>query len=453
MLERRFHGLVAKIHGGECVLVLGPRVPIACPHGGSTLALDDYLSSRLLEDLGVQGTCDRRTAVARYERERNASACRSFVEQIVSELDDCVTTLHRNLASLPFRLVLSATPDRIMGNAFRAAGKHDVQEACYDYCRSLAAESMLSAPTSARPIVYSLFGRHDLPESMVLNDKNLLDYLVRIIRESPPLPDAVRATLRAPSTVFLFVGFGFTNWWLRLLLKVLEVIGVENRALSLALEDASSLDSPLSAESRAFFESAGIFIQTRDDWSSLAAQLADDFRTSMPPKAAATPPGSAWRSTTGPRVFLSYASDDAATAQVVRERLEQRGIAVWLDKQQLRGGQNWRYQIERVVSSVDYFVFLQSETMDARDALRQDGVYNWELKEALARQSTRPYGSTFVVHVTHGRCRERPEPELRALHRLPCDSDDQLENLARALLANHRSLRDTSEAWPAVEAR
>ena len=98
----------------------------------------------------------------------------------------------------------------------------------------------MSLPSTDQPIVYSLFGRHDRPESMVLTDKNLLEYLVRLTKASPPLPDPVRATLRASSTLFLFVGFGFTNWWLRLLLKVLDVTGVENRSLSLALEDSSS---------------------------------------------------------------------------------------------------------------------------------------------------------------------------------------------------------------------
>src|SRR6185369_5496158 len=161
----------------------------------------------------------------------------------------------------PFRLVLMATADRMMVNALNGAGK-SAQEACYNYCHGVAAESPLTLPTSDKPIVYSLFGRHDYAESMVLNDKNLLDYLVRVIKESPPLPDAVRATVRAPSTVFLFVGFGFHNWWLRLLLKVLEMTGVENRAISLALEDAS-FDAAVAEEHKAFFESVGIYIQAR----------------------------------------------------------------------------------------------------------------------------------------------------------------------------------------------
>src|SRR6266478_3867851 len=138
ILERKFSGLVAKINSGECVLVLGPR--IAAPAevtGVEGLPIDDYLSSKLLEDLGgdTHDPSGLRGAIARYEKEKSASACRSLIQELVSELDQHTTDLLRDLASLPFRLVLSTTPDRMMFNAFLSQKKPGVREACYDYCR------------------------------------------------------------------------------------------------------------------------------------------------------------------------------------------------------------------------------------------------------------------------------------------------------------------------------
>jgi hypothetical protein len=439
ILERRFNGLVTKIHSGECVLILGPRIAVpGGVSGGDGLPIDEYLSGRLLEDLGGdrQDPLGLRGAVARYEKEKGPSACRSLIQELVSEFDQQTTDLHKDLAALPFRLVLSATPDRMMLNAFRAQGRPNAQQACYNYCRGVSAEGALTMPSYEKPIVYSLFGRHDQPESMVLDDKNLLDYLVRIVKESPALPDAVRATLRTPSTVFLFVGFGFTNWWLRLLLKVLEVTGVENRGLSLALEDNSSFDAATSGESRGFFESLGIYIQTRDDWSSLAKHLAATFREQEAGKTTA----STSRVVVGERVqgrpfvFLSYASEDAVKVDSIRMGLESRGISVWMDKQNLRSGQNWTHQIDRVIGSVDYFIFVQSEAMDQRDQSGEDGVYNWELKEAIERQKKKPYGAVFVLHVAIGSCRDRPEPELAELQRTAIDTDLGVEKVAEDIL-------------------
>ena len=148
-----------------------------------------------------------------------------------------------------------------------------------------------------------------------------------------------------------------------------------------------------------------------------------------------------------PLVFLSYASEDTQAIDAIRMKLASRGISVWQDKQIFRVGQNWTHQIERIIGSIDYFIFVQSENMDRRDRSGDDGVYNWELKEALARQKKRPDGAAFVLHVTIGSCAERPEPELGELHRTPVESDAGVEQVAEDIL---RSYQEISSPSPAV---
>ena len=441
MLERRFSGLVSKIEEGECVLVLGPRLLMPAAVAGGDAPIDDYLAGKLCEDLDDHPTpMTLQRAIAHHEREKSPSACRSLIQELNCELDQHTTELHRNIAALPFKLIVSATHDRMMANALRSAGKKNVKESYYDYCRGVSTDCELSLPTVDAPIVYSLFGRHDHPESMVLDDKNLLDYLVKITRETPALPDVVRATLRAPSTVFLFVGFGFTNWWLRLLLKVLEVTGVENRGISLALEDTSTFAAVASAENKGFFESAGIYIQARD-WNVLARELAARIQPAATAQAAAAAAAEGGGDLGRPLVFLSYATEDADRVVSLRKELQNRNISVWLDRQNLRAGQNWEAQIARIIKSVDYFVFVQTEKMDERDQHRQVGVYNRELKMALERLKDLPYATEFLFHVTIGACRERPEPELSPLQRISIDVDDGASRLALAINKSYKEMR------------
>jgi len=438
MLERRFSGLVSKIEEGECVLVLGPRLLMPATVAGGDAAIDDYLAGKLCEDLDDHPTpMTLHRAIARHQREKSPSACRSLIQELNCELDQHTTELHRNFAALPFRLIVSATHDRMMANALRTAGRKNVKESYYDYCRGISTYRGLSLPSVDEPIVYSLFGRHDHPESMVLDDKNLLDYLVKITRETPALPDVVRATLRAPSTVFLFVGFGFTNWWLRLLLKVLEVTGVENRGISLALEDTSTFDAVAAAENKGFFESAGIYIQARD-WNLMARDLAARIQPSVTAEAAAEAAAEGGGDLGRPLVFLSYATEDADRVVSLRKELQSCNIYVWQDRQNLRAGQNWEAQIARIIKSVDYFVFVQTEKMDERDQHRQVGVYNRELKMALERLKDLPYATEFLFHVTIGACRERPEPELSPLQRISIDADDGAARLAHAIQNSYK---------------
>jgi hypothetical protein len=441
VLPARCGGLVNKIHAGECVLVLGPRVamPAAiCPDGRTPI--DDYLCQKLVEELGDDGngSSSLRAVLTRSEEKAGASTLRSVFQGLVGELDQHTTDLHRDLASLPIRLVLLATPDRMMFNAFREVGKTEVREAYYDYCTKSGADVPLSLPSSDKPIVYSLFGRHDHPESMVLTDKNLLEYLVQLTKESPPLPDSVRATLRAPSTLFLFVGFGFAYWWLRLLLKVLQVTGVENRLLSLALEDTNTLSLTTTLENKGFFESAGIYIQA-GDWSALAKELAARYRADVSRGVASSiPPAPSATSDRRPLVFLSFASEDRDRVTALARDLQERGVSVWQDSQNLRAGQNWEERIPECIKRVDYFVFVQTENMDRRDAEGVDGVYNRELKLALARVADKPYGAVFIFHVVVGQCRIRPEPELAPIQRFPLDTSgvDALATLIRESFAS-----------------
>lgn len=460
LVPRRCAGLIGKIRAGECVLVLGPRLTVpALDSSGGEMPLDEYIAAKLLEEPTVDqppgdepvGTTasapvSLRAAILRYEQRYGAAALRGLVQQVVEELDGETTDLHRDLAAPPFRLVLQATPDTMMAQAFRAVGKTDVVQACYNHCRDRSSDTRLSLPTADRPIVYSLFGRHDQPESMVLTDKNLLDYLVRITKESPPLPDSIRATLRAPSTLFLFIGFGFTNWWLRLLLKVLDITGVENRGLSLALEDSSSL-ATAAGDNQGFFESAGIYIQA-GDWKALARDLAAQHLEAVERHEARPAPPSAPAAARRPLVFLSYASEDADAVAELGRSLGDHGIAVWRDQQNLRGGEQWEATIEEFIRRVDYFLFVQTENMDQRDDRREDGVYNRELKLALKRALDKRFGTVFVIHVALGRCRARPEPELSSMHRLQLDDVHRVEALAAAVLESFSA--DVTSAGPAA---
>ncbi len=432
LVPPRCGGLVAKIHAGECVLVLGPRITMPSAVAPDQVPIDAYLERKLREDLGdaSASASGLRDTIAQYEQRNGATVLRSLYQQFVSQLDNQTTDLHRDLATLPFRLVLMATPDRMMVQAFRDVGKSGVREAYYDYSAATS-EAWLSLPSEEQPVVYSLFGRHDHPESMVLTDKNLLDYLVRITKETPKLPDPVRATLRAPSTSFLFVGFGFTSWWLRLFLKVLDVTGVENRLLSLAFEDRGSFDAA-ARENKGFFESAGIYIQP-GDWGALAKELVARYRATASQQAARPKPHIASGDVDRrPLVFLSYASEDRDRVTELGKDLEARGLAVWQDVKNLRGGMTWESQIMQYIKRVNFFIFVQSASMDRRDENREGGVYNRELAQAFERARDLRPGTVFVFYVTIDDCPIRQE--LSALHRQRVDHAEGIDALAASVL-------------------
>ena len=52
--------------------------------------------------------------------------------------------------------------------------------------------------------------------------------------------------------------------------------------------------------------------------------------------------------TANPAIFLSYARENADVARRIAEALRSRGLEVWFDQNELRGGDAWRSEERRV---------------------------------------------------------------------------------------------------------
>src|ERR1700720_1404306 len=82
-----------------------------------------------------------------------------------------------------------------------------------------------------------------------------------------------------------------------------------------------------------------------------------------------------------PTVFLSYASEDRAAAQSVRDALPALGLEVWYDESDLNGGDAWDQKIRRQIRECDFFMPLVSAQTEAR----HEGYFRREWRLAVER--------------------------------------------------------------------
>jgi hypothetical protein len=123
-----------------------------------------------------------------------------------------------------------------------------------------------------------------------------------------------------------------------------------------------------------------------------------------------------------PHVFISYVHDNQAYALSLYNKLQEADIKPWLDKEKLRGGDNWDKEINKVIKQVDYFVALQSNDL----VKRQIGYVNREICEALDR-SKEFRGLQFIIPV---RIDDSPFiEEFRHLHTIDLTDDKNLNEL------------------------
>ena len=99
------------------------------------------------------------------------------------------------------------------------------------------------------------------------------------------------------------------------------------------------------------------------------------------------------------KVFLSYAREDSETALKLYNDLKNQGVDVWLDKEKLIPGQNWKYAISQAIKESTHFLALFSS-----NSVSKRGFYQKELKKALDVLDELPEYEIYFIPVRLDEC-------------------------------------------------
>lgn len=100
-------------------------------------------------------------------------------------------------------------------------------------------------------------------------------------------------------------------------------------------------------------------------------------------------------SDSSPAVFLSYASQDAEAAQRICDALRARGIEVWFDQNELRGGDAWDQKIRQQIRDCALFIPIIS----ANTVSRSEGYFRLEWNLADQRTFKIARNRPFILPV------------------------------------------------------
>ncbi len=152
-----------------------------------------------------------------------------------------------------------------------------------------------------------------------------------------------------------------------------------------------------------------------------------------------------------PSIFLSYASADRPAARAIRETLAKAGLEVWLDEEELTGGEAWDTKIRQQIRTCTYFMPIISAATESR----REGYFRREWRLGVERNLDMADDVTFLVPVVIDATPERtarvPERFL-SVHWTQCPGGQEnpaLTAMAERLMAEfatgHRP-RDTTQA-------
>lgn len=127
------------------------------------------------------------------------------------------------------------------------------------------------------------------------------------------------------------------------------------------------------------------------------------------------------------KVFLCHAHSDAVAVRALYIRLKREGLDVWLDKENLLPGQNWKNEIRKAVLDADVIIVCHTREFN------QAGFRQREVKWALDAAMEQPEGEIFIIPARLEVCDVLES--LGDRHWVDLFEDDGYEMLMRALRA------------------
>lgn len=228
--------ILDNFEAGRCVILLGPNVPRDSQ--GRTLGegLVEFAKDQVGFDL--QPDMD---GLFSFPSRRDQSRFPTILKRYL--LEHCEPAkVHQQVAELPAPLMISLTPDHLLQQAFQAKGLSSE----FGFYNKKRPGDLNAAPSKEAPLLYNLFGSIFEPDSLIATQDDLFTFLFAVLDRSNPLPAVVEQIVNQ-ARLYLFVGFDFQQWYLKLLLRLLRL---HEEPIALTTEPLNGFTGPM----RFFYE-------------------------------------------------------------------------------------------------------------------------------------------------------------------------------------------------------
>lgn len=432
--ERDLERLAALVAHGLVVPIVGEGLHyVSTPAGEAPAAA--LVAARVAARMGVDAPGAALSDLAHAFLSADRRATLDDFRELVVEAVEATTweppPLLRELAGIAdLRLMLTTSFDPLLALALAAA---DGRTPLVGGFAANARDKDLPPGWRQRRTVYHLFGRAAPVTRFAVTEEDVLETLLQLQAYEPSLPDLSQALQQAH---LLLLGCRFPDWLTRLFLRIARqkrLAGERDEREYLALEPTPEDSTLVRFLERFSSRTVLVPVALGELVPALAARCraGTDLAASRPAERA-------------PAVFVSYATEDRAMAEVIAEALRAQGLDAWLDKgehpDRLRAGDDYRRRIQERIAGTELFVPLLSP----RAADRAEGFFREEWQWAIERARSIAPDVPFLVPVAldgvsygHGGI----PSEMRAIHWIATESGGEVEVIAEQVKTAIRTVR------------
>jgi hypothetical protein len=251
--KQEFESILKRLHSiirsKNCVLFLGPEV-LNCRNGNVIIPFYKHLANefiKLLDENKIFFDTEQRSNLSylidRYETW--SEYVLGMTENFVKDVFDKATideTLFNLLENFDFPLIINTNPDTRLSKLF----PEKYLNSYYNFSDMSPIPLPEPDRNSMQRLVYNVYGSFENEYSIVLNEKDLVDYTKTIYEKNPQLPRKISE--RVERCYGLFVGFNFHDWHLKILFDVLDL---QEKPDNYSISDFSSF---ISENQKEYFE-------------------------------------------------------------------------------------------------------------------------------------------------------------------------------------------------------
>jgi hypothetical protein len=344
--------------------------------GEETLSLKSLLTRKLAENVGANASdlpnnpdisdvlCAKPEIAAKIVRNARilySKVATLYENWVESEPDIQLPEPLLQLAQIrPFRLFVSLTCDDLIDRALLRV--RSVEAMAIENERHSTPDINEQQSRSDRPIVFRLFGKFSHHGDYALTDEDMLEFMHWL---PSPAHRPINIFDQINQHDLLLLGTGFPDWLARFFLRATrkERLRIPQETTQYVVERHLTDDTRLAAFLRNFSSSTTVYsegdpvsfvreLHRRCQEENLTAEVKN--QEGLDQKSRKT------------EVFISYASEDLKAAENAKQRLESKGLVVWLDKatstlERLTSGREFEDQIREEIQQCSLFVALLSK--------------------------------------------------------------------------------------------
>lgn len=342
-----------------------------------------------------------------------------------------------------FNLFVTTTFDDLLERALneeRFDGQPRTEVVCFAPNNVPADQTIDDALSSGRPVILQFFGNYKTPGQFAITEADMVEYVHCLEANQKK-----RLIAELYDRTVLLLGNSFPDWLTRILLRLVrnQPLDHSDQKPVYVADGQVTTDPRLIFFLRNFVTNTEVIEQSSAEFvTELGRRWSEQFGGAAAEASPVTPAKD--RPMPKNAVFISYCRSDstgkttadAQAAFAIRDGLEARGVEVWLDRDQLRGGDEYERKIKRYIETASLFIPLISETTDAREMSFFRKEWSWAIQRLpYFTGSDRP----FLVPVLIGPANWRPtkvpkEFDSRHYVRIPGGQpDDDFLNHVKSL--------------------